>query len=181
MKAAHSLIATIALSLALAASTAYAAAKPADATGASASTPDSNISSPNNSVTELATVAEPATAQPSSTIPAPAPVPSAKPQSLAAASEAPGTTFGFEQRFRAEGYNNADMNQSSLDKMRQVRFRARAYADINFNSYLEAFIRVANEGYKRTSDPSFPLSASGAEQSSPYMTGEFWFDSAYLK
>ena len=89
-------------------------------------------------------------------------------------------TYGFDERFRFEGYNNADFNSAKADRLNQLRMRTRPYVDINFNKYLEGYLRMGWEGIKRTNDASYP-SAAVNEQASPYMAGELWFDNAYLK
>jgi hypothetical protein len=96
-------------------------------------------------------------------------------------SEVPGVTYGIEERFRSQGYNNADFNDSKLDTKRQLLLRTRPYADFNFNSYFELYSRLGWEGTKNTADPSYPASPSGAAQSSPFYAGEMWIDQAYLK
>jgi len=89
-------------------------------------------------------------------------------------------TYGFEERFRFEGYNNADFNSAKADRLNQFRMRTRPYVDLNFNEYLEGYVRMGWEGIKRTNDPSYP-SAKVNEQASPFTAGELWFDNAYLK
>jgi hypothetical protein len=96
-----------------------------------------------------------------------------------AKAEAP-ITYGFDERFRFEGYNNADFNSAKSDRLNQLRMRTRPYVDINFNEYLEGYLRMGWEGIKRTNDASYP-SATVNEQASPFMAGELWFDNAYLK
>ena len=106
--------------------------------------------------------------------------PAAKPQASAIKAEVPGITFGFDERFRFEGYNNADFNNAKHDRLNQLRMRTRPYVDINFNDYLEGYVRMGWEGGKRTNDPSYP-SALLNERASPFMSGELWFDNAYLR
>ncbi|HXM63196.1 MAG TPA: hypothetical protein VN950_20215 [Terriglobales bacterium] len=85
--------------------------------------------------------------------------------------------YGFEERFRFEGYNNADFNSAKNDRLNQFRMRTRPYVDLNFNEYLEGYVRMGWEGIKRTNDPSY----TSSEQASPFTAGELWFDNAYLK
>jgi hypothetical protein len=105
----------------------------------------------------------------------------APPERSSAKAEVPGITYGFEERFRFEGYNNADFNSLKHDTLDQVRMRTRPYADINLNEYLEGYVRMGWEGVKRTADASYPLSSTGHEQASPFTAGELWFDNAYVK
>jgi len=100
-------------------------------------------------------------------------------QATGAEAEAP-ITYGFDERIRFEGYNNADFNSAKSDRLNQLRMRTRPYVDINFNEYLEGYLRMGWEGIKRNNDASYP-SATVNEQASPFMAGELWFDNAYLK
>ena len=108
-------------------------------------------------------------------------VPAAKPTATPVGSEVPGVTYGIDERFRWQGINNSDFNSAKLDTKRCLLFRTRPYADININSYLEVYSRLAWEGTKNTADPSYPKSPTGSVQASPFMAGEMWIDQAYLK
>ena len=59
-------------------------------------------------------------------------VPAAVPQATPVKAEAPGVTFGFDERSRFEGYNNADFNDAKHVRLNQIRRRVRRYADVNF-------------------------------------------------
>ena len=107
-------------------------------------------------------------------------VPAAEPQAAPVKAETPGITFGFDERFRFEGYNNADFNDAKHDRLNQIRTRVRPYADVNFGEYLEGYVRMGWEGVKRFDDSAYPVSPTGGEQSSPFTAGELWFDNAYL-
>ena len=106
--------------------------------------------------------------------------PAPTPQAAATQSEAPGITYGFDERFRFEGYNNADFNMLKHDRLNQIRTRLRPYADFNFGEYLEGYVRLGWEGVKRFSDPGYPVPTGAGETSSPFTAGELWFDNAYL-
>jgi hypothetical protein len=93
-----------------------------------------------------------------------------QPQATGAKAEAR-ITYGFDERFRFEGYNNADFNRAKADRLNQLRMRTRPYVDINFDEYLEGYVRMGWEGIKRTNDPSYP-SATVNEKASPFMAGE---------
>ena len=77
-------------------------------------------------------------------------------QPPATGAEAP-ITYGFDERFRFEGYNNADFNSAKADRLNQLRMRTRLFSDINFNEYLEGYVRMGWEGIKRTTDSSYPV------------------------
>jgi hypothetical protein len=113
-------------------------------------------------------------AQPTSAQPPQAP----RPRVLRA--EVPGVTYGFDERFRFEGYNNADFNEEKHDRSNLIRTRLRPYADVNFGEYLEGYVRMGWEGMKRFSDASYPVPAGAGESGSPFTAGELWFDNAYL-
>jgi hypothetical protein len=89
-------------------------------------------------------------------------------------------SYGFDERLRFEGFNNADFNSAKADRLNQFRMRTRPYVDINFNEYLEGYLRMGWEGVKRTNDASYP-SASVNERASPFTAGELWVDNVYLK
>jgi hypothetical protein len=114
------------------------------------------------------------TAQPATTQPAQAPRPRVQ------KAEVPGITYGFDERFRFEGYNNADFNEEKHDRSNLIRTRLRPYADVNFGEYLEGYVRMSWEGMKRFSDPSYPVPKGAGESGSPFTAGELWFDNAYL-
>lgn len=153
-----------------------------------------SLSEPNTSSTAPAEKTPDASAKPGSTsatdstssstngkdAPAAA-VPPAQPQQSTPAPEVSGVTLGLEERFRFEGYNNVDFNRAKPDRLNLIRMRTRPYADVNFNDYLEGYVRLGWEGLKRMDDPAYPLSPAGSEQASPYMAGEMWFSSAYIK
>jgi len=98
-----------------------------------------------------------------------------------AKAEVPGITFGFDERLRFEGYNNADFNTVKQDRLNQLRTRVRPYADVNFGEYFEGYVRMGWEGVKRYDDPSYPRTPTGSEQASPFTAGELWFDNAFLQ
>jgi len=135
-------------------------------------------SAPNSTSTANGNGSDAAPKKPATATTAPRP---SKPQAARGASEVPGITFGFDERLRYEGYNNGDFNSVKHDKTFQLRTRVRPYADFNFNDYFEGYVRMGWEGVKRTSDPSYPVAPNGAEQASPFMAGELWFDNAWIK
>lgn len=102
------------------------------------------------------------------------------PRATVVKAETPGITYGLDERFRFEGYNNADFNDLKHDRLNQIRTRVRPYADVNFGEYLEGYVRMGWEGVKRFSDASYPVATGAGEQGSPFMAGELWFDNAYL-
>src|SRR3984957_8712849 len=68
-------------------------------------------------------------------------------QASVAAPETP-VTYGFDERTRFEGYNNADFNAAKSDRLNQFRTRVRPFADINFTEYLEGYGRMGWGGVK---------------------------------
>jgi hypothetical protein len=113
--------------------------------------------------------------------------PAAQPQAQMAPQKNPlGLTFGFDERVRADSYNNASGDDNPAtgasyadSESRFVRMRTRAFIGAPLGHDVDFFFRVGNEGWKRYyADP--PITGLTRAISLPYLAGEFWVDNLYL-
>lgn len=108
--------------------------------------------------------------------PAPAPAPKAAPHRKIF--NINGITWGFEERFRGDAYNNhSDFSGARNDEVRQGTFRTRVWATVPLTDDLDAFVRFGAMPTKKwvTTKPGSNLSVN-----QPMSQGEILFDQAYL-
>lgn len=120
------------------------------------------------------TIAAVTTAAPAVAEVAPAAKPVAKPSVPARKF---GLTYGFDERFRSENWNNYnDQSGAKDDETRQLRFRTRVFATFTAGDSFEAGFRITNEATKKISDSAPPYFGTA----SPYHANEIFFDNAYV-
>ena len=94
-----------------------------------------------------------------------------------------GLTFGVNERFRLNSYNNMDSTSwlptksGGNDEVRDFRFRTQLWLNIPFGQNVDGFVQMANETVKKLINLKAPYNGSA----SPMVAGEIWFDQAYMK
>jgi hypothetical protein len=86
-----------------------------------------------------------------------------------------GITWGYDERFRFDAWNNSDWNGKLEDENRQLKFRTRVFLNVPFGNYVDAYVRLGNEAIKKTADPT-----AAHDGPSAFRMNEIWFDNAYL-
>lgn len=88
-----------------------------------------------------------------------------------------GVTFGLDERYRGDVFNNADATGALNDESRFARFRTRVFVGADLSKDVDAYLRMGNESWKRWYQT---LPGSTKSTSLPLLAGEIWVDAAYL-
>ncbi len=108
----------------------------------------------------------------------PAPAKPAAPSAAKKPEQKPlGISFGVNERFRVNAYNNTDNNWKANDEVRDYRFRTQVWMNVPFGRNVDAFVQMSNETVKKLINLSAPYNG----KASPMVAGEIWFDQAYVK
>jgi len=93
-----------------------------------------------------------------------------------------GLTFGFDERYRGDVFNNADANGKNNDENRFARFRTRAFINADLSRDVNAYLRMGNETWKRwyANPPIYPPGVQGPSVSAPILAGQIWVDQAFI-